>query len=130
MKLKKIAVVLAFVMVFTACGNAFAEYRTGSAAGDGAVYGTVGAVAGGGAMAAVLSWFGGTLTVLCPPVGIAAVVSGVYLGWYGATEEDKSFKKDVENTASAVTWGLTAGSGYAAAKAAKEGGEAILQMAY
>ena len=105
MKLKKIAAMLVFVMVFSACGSAFAEYRTGSAVGDGAAYGAAGAVVGGGVAVAAAWWTTGTLAVLCPPVGIAAIVGAACLGWYGLTEDDKTIAKDagaVVSTASTI----------------------------
>lgn len=117
---KKLAVLMVLVIAFSPVNFAFADYRTGSAAGDGAAYGAVGAVAGGGAMVAVAWWFSGTLTVICPPVGIAAAVGACYLGWYGATDPDKDIVKDVEKTVQAGVWGVTAGTASAVEKAGEE----------
>ncbi|MBQ3446684.1 MAG: hypothetical protein IJG37_03460 [Synergistaceae bacterium] len=124
--MKKIAALLVFVMVFALAAPALAVYRTGSAAGDAAAYGAGGAVVGGGACAAVMWLF----SVACPPAAIvsAAVVGGAYLGWYGATDSDKTLKKDVENTVAAGVWGTTAG--LAAAELIEKGTEAALQAAY
>ena len=122
---KKTAAILVLMIAFSSASSAFAGYRTGSAAGDGAAYGAVGAVVGGGAMVAVTWWFSGALTVICPPVGVAAAVGAGYLGWYGATDSDKNIKKDVEKTVQAGAWGLTAGGAYAE-MATKEVTEAAL----
>lgn len=126
---KNIAALLVFVMMFAVAAPAVADYRTGSAAGDAAAYGAGGAVVGGSACAAV-AWL---FSVACPPAAIvsAAVVGGAYLGWYGATDENKTLKKDIENTVAAGVYGTTAGLG--AAELIKNGGEAAgaaLQAAY
>ena len=106
---KKIVALLVLALTFSTVNSAFAGYRTGSAVGDGAAYAAVGGVAGGGAMVAVTWWFSGTLTVICPPVGIAAAVGAGYLGWYGLTDSDKDIVKDVEKTVQAGVWGSTFG---------------------
>ena len=123
---KNIAALLVFIMVFAVAAPAVAAYRTGSAAGDAAAYGAGGAVVGGGAYVAV-AWL---FSVACPPAAIvsAAVVGGAYLGWYGATDPDKTLKKDIENTVAAGAWGV--GTGLAAAELIEKGGEAALQAAY
>lgn len=123
---KNIAALLVFVMVFAFAASAVADYRTDSAAGDAAAYGAGGAVVGGGAFAAV-AWI---FSVACPPAAIvsAAVVGGAYLGWYGATDENKTIKKDIENTVAAGAWGVAAGTG--AAELIERGGRAALQGAY
>ena len=120
---KNIAALLVFVMAFALASPAIAAYRTGSAAGDAAAYGAGGAVAGGGACAAV-AWL---FSLACPPAAIvsAAVVGGAYLGGYGATDPDKTIKKDVENTVAAGALGVGAGL-----KVAEWEAEAALQLAY
>ena len=129
--MKKIAALLLFVMIFALAAPALAApalaaYRTGSAAGDAAAYGIGGAAVGGGTLAAV-TWI---FSVACPPAAIisAAVVGGAYLGWYGATEPDKTLKKDVEETVKAGVYGTTAGLG--AAELIKNGAENALQVAF
>ena len=106
---KNIAALLACVMVVAAAAPAMAAYRTGSAVGDTVAYGTGGALVGGGAFAAV-TWL---FSVACPPAALvsAAVVGGAYLGWYGATDENKTFKKDVEKIAQTGALGVAAGLG-------------------
>ena len=124
--MKKIAALLLFVMIFALAAPALAAYRTGSAAGDAAAYGIGGAAVGGGTLAAV-TWI---FSAACPPAAIisAAVVGGAYLGWYGATEPDKTLKKDVEETVKAGVYGTTAGLG--AAELIKNGAENALQVAF
>lgn len=126
---KNIAALLVLVMMFAVVTPAIADYRTGSAVGDAAAYGAGGAVVGGGAYAAV-AWL---FSVACPPAAIvsAAVVGGAYLGWYGATDENKTIKKDVEHTVMAGVYGTTAGLGAAGLiKNGAEAGGAALQAAY
>ena len=124
---KNIAALLVFVMMFAVAAPAIADYRTGSAVGDAAAYGTGGAVVGGGACAAV-AWL---FSVACPPAAIvsAAVVGGAYLGWYGATDENKTIKKDIENTVWAGAFGVSVGS-WAAEKIAEKAAGAALQGVY
>lgn len=124
--MKKIAVLLLFVMTFAITAPAMADYRTGSAVGDAAAYGVGGAAVGGGAFAAVTWIFG----LACPPAAIisAAVVGGAYLGWYGGTEPDKTLKKDVEETVKAGTFGV--GAGLTAAELIEKGAENVLQAAF
>ena len=120
MNMKKIAALMVFVTVFAVSTPAMAGYRTGSPAGDGIVYGAGGAAVGAGSFVAV-AWL---LSWACPPVAVAsaAVVGGAYLGWYGATDPNKDFVKDVEKTATAGSLAVTAGLAAA--------GEAALQAAW
>ena len=126
MNKKIIAALMVFVMVFSLAAPAMADYRTGSAVGDCALYGAGGAAVGGGAFMAVTWIFG----VACPPAAIvsAVVVGGAYLGWYGATEPDKNLKKDIENIAVAGVYGTTAGIG--SIELINEGAKNALQAAF
>ncbi|MBQ6114347.1 MAG: hypothetical protein IJL11_03140 [Synergistaceae bacterium] len=103
MKLKKVAVLLVFVMMFTTCEAAFA-YRTGSATGDAVVYGGIGSVIAGG----VAYCLAGAATVFCPPVGIAAGLGLLGAGAYGALCEEKTLSKDVFALAIPVGGGVVA----------------------
>lgn len=134
---KTISVMLVFVMAFGAFGGAApaaADYRTGSAVGDAAAYGAGGAAVGAGSYVAV-TWLGciiGGTAMACPPVtaiALAASAGCAYLGWYGATDSDKTLEKDIENTVMAGALGVTAGS-WAAEKVTEKGIEAALQAAY
>ena len=100
MNKKIIAALLVFVMVFSLAAPVMADYRTGSAVGDGVVYGAGGAAVGG----------------------------GTYLGWYGATGPDKNLKKDIENIAAAGVYGTTAGIG--SIELINEGAKNALQAAF
>ena len=126
MNKKIIAALLVFVMVSSLASPVMADYRTGSAVGDGVVYGAGGAAVGGGAFMAITWIFG----VACPPAAIvsAVVAGGAYLGWYGATEPDKDLKKDIEKTAAAGALGTTVGIG--AIDLINMGGESVIQAAF
>ena len=71
--------------------------------------------------------------VAAPAIALAAGAGGVYLGWYGGTDPDKTIKKDIENTVWAGAFGVSAGSWAAekiAEKAAEKAAKAALQGAY
>lgn len=87
--MKKIALVLAFVMLFTMSEASFADYRTGSATGDAIVYGT-----GGGILAGLGAWGIAAIGIACPPVGICAGFGALGLGVYGAVDSNKTAGKD------------------------------------
>ena len=89
MKVKKISVLLVFVMLFGVCSPALA-YRSGSATGDAVAYGVA-----GGAVAGLSAWGISALSIACPPIGICVGLGAVGCGVYGATVEDKTLTNDV-----------------------------------
>ena len=68
--------------------------------------------------------------MVCPPAAIAsaAIIGGAYLGWYGVTEPDKTFKEDIERTVGAGALGVTAG--IEAAALIEKAAENALQAAF
>ena len=85
---RKFALMLALVMVFTASGSAFAwGNRTGSRTGDALVYGGA-----GGTIAAGVAYF--VAGALCPPVAVAAGLGLLGAGAYGALCEEKTLATD------------------------------------
>lgn len=113
-KSKFLAVVLMSVILFSIAQPVFAEYRTGSAEGDAAAYGTVGAVIAGG----IVSFITGGLAL--PFIG--AAIAGGTAGYYGYTVEDKTLAKD----ALAVGGSVIAGAGGAGFVGAVAEGVGIL----
>ena len=107
MKVKKITALMVISVMMLGVSPAFA-WRTGSRGGDTAAYGAGGAVVGGAVGAGVVWWLTGTLSVLCPPVAVAAAVGTATLGWYGATERNKTLESDVEAVARTAGYSATA----------------------
>ncbi len=103
--MKKVALLLIFVMMFSMGSPAFA-YRTGSATGDAAVYG-----AGGGVLAGAGAWALCTLGLLCPPVGICAGVGVLGGAVYGAIKSEKTLTSDAIAAGSAVAVPVVVGLG-------------------
>ena len=104
-------------MVFGVVHPAFAEYRTGSAGGDAAAYGTAGAVIAAGALGA-LTFFTGGLAL--PFIVGGAAVAGAGAGYYGYAVEEKTLAKDA---------GVLVGAGIAGAGVAVAASVAVTAIA-
>ena len=102
--MKKLFVFLLInVLLLSSVNNAYAEYRTGSAAGDSIAYGSICGILAGGAAAVVTVCTGGLALPLVAVAGGAGLVGG---GIYGAVDDNKTLTKDITAGAMAVAGGV------------------------